>query len=480
MDLALSKHSVSTISPSDSISCREEPVIVPRRREYPPAPLVTKYGAPAVRPKEYPIEVLWNFEDCKYDEDACPSDSNPSRPSMVTAIRHRDGTMITQAEWKNIKATAHHCKQTYFWTYFFDEWLGVLQEMERQQPLLALCSGHWKAEHVLGLVLLSHSQTIQDATSTPSGRMRRKEVPKTGRARRQNNRELEGQPVSHTQLPALTLLAPSPDVTKRASYNISVEVDPSIDSLLAILTHEFSSIECGPELLEAMKLNSTFGSGSPSPATIAFIERIERADPSVPYLQEDDLGASWGHYQFTADSMTCGTTLTSWASIGHSDTALRLIAAAVKTCKIARHICCLDGIHVESYLSDAYLVNVLETIWALWKEAGGPVLKGKDVARSPASGPPHSRSHDHTEISISKPSCPNHFHETCTSLPEDENSKIDRPNTGNDAMLSYIRTLTVDEIYDWIKEHDLVVPRRRAKKDEWIAVITSADLVNRP
>lgn len=61
---------------------------------------------PGVRPQEYPVEILWNIEDCQIDIDVNLQDSNKSRPSMDRAVRHPDGTMISDSEWSAIKASA--------------------------------------------------------------------------------------------------------------------------------------------------------------------------------------------------------------------------------------------------------------------------------------------------------------------------------------------------------------------------------------
>jgi len=145
---------------------------------------------PATRPELYPFEVLWNAEDCKYDPDVKLSYSNPSRPSMEKAVRHADGTLISPGEWSAIRATARlvrldlinlppprylkdrrgknqlsHTK-TFFRTYFPKEWQNALGKMENQQPLLALCSAHWKADHVLGNALLTGAKASHEANDS--------------------------------------------------------------------------------------------------------------------------------------------------------------------------------------------------------------------------------------------------------------------------------------------------------------------------
>ena len=93
---------------------------------------------------------------------------------MEQAIHHADGNMISSGEWAAIKAmarvikmdllslptpTSRHAKdqkktKMYFRTFFHKEWANAITKMESQQPLLALCAAHWKADHVLGNTLL--------------------------------------------------------------------------------------------------------------------------------------------------------------------------------------------------------------------------------------------------------------------------------------------------------------------------------------
>lgn len=120
-----------------------------------------------------------------------------------------------------------------------------------------------------------------------------------------------------------------------------------------------------------MQGNPDFGRREPSPQTTTFLERIENADPNAPGLSEDDLGPSWGHWQFTAGGLTCATVLETWDHIGNTDIACRFIAAAIKTCRVARHLCFIQGNSGCSYLSDNYLQIMVDRLLELWSAAGG-------------------------------------------------------------------------------------------------------------
>ncbi len=124
----------------------------------------------AIHLEKYTVEVLWSLEDCRNDPDVGMSFTNQSRPSMEKAVQCLDGCMISATEWATIKRSActtsvdlmqlppaktQHCTQskTYFKTNFPNEWQAALEHMERDQLLLALCSFHWKADHVLANTL---------------------------------------------------------------------------------------------------------------------------------------------------------------------------------------------------------------------------------------------------------------------------------------------------------------------------------------
>lgn len=108
--------------------------------------------------------------------------------------------------------------------------------------------------------------------------------------------------------------------------------------------------------------------GEPSDDVVAFLDRIENADPNSPEIDDDDKGASWGHYQFTAASLTCRSVLLSWSSVGNPNIACRLIAGAIKTSRVARHLCHSYSLKPTSYLCDIYLSNVIEVLWELCKD----------------------------------------------------------------------------------------------------------------
>lgn len=135
--------------------------------------------------------------------------------------------------------------------------------------------------------------------------------------------------------------------------------------------HDFPHIKIAQDLLDCMETAPAFKSTTSSHDVLMFLARIDAANPNSVDISEDDNNTSWGHMQFTAGNLTCSSVLTSWASVGSCAIACNLLAAALKTCKIARHICFERNIKSSSYLSDVYLENVVEALWRLWTEAGG-------------------------------------------------------------------------------------------------------------
>ena len=120
-----------------------------------------------------------------------------------------------------------------------------------------------------------------------------------------------------------------------------------------------------------MAANPNFGGEEPAENMTSFLRRIDTADPNSTELSEDDTNASWGHSQFTARNLTWSTVLTSWKDVGNCKAACQLLAATIKTCKVARHLCYERQITAGTYLSDIYLDQIVDALWKIWKDAGG-------------------------------------------------------------------------------------------------------------
>lgn len=142
---------------------------------------------------------------------------------------------------------------------------------------------------------------------------------------------------------------------------------------LECLVEEYGSIKMAGPLMDRLNLLSTTPSAlypdqDPSENVAALILRIEAADPNCETISENDTNAGWGHYQFTAGSLTLSTVLTAWKDVGNVSTAFRLLAASIKTCRVARHMCFQRGLRPLSYISDIYLDRTVDTLWDLVKD----------------------------------------------------------------------------------------------------------------
>lgn len=119
-----------------------------------------------------------------------------------------------------------------------------------------------------------------------------------------------------------------------------------------------------------MNAQPSFKQGEPSQNLLALLERVQSTDPTSSDIDEDNMGPSWGHYQFTAGGLTLSNSLTTWQDIGSVAIAFKLIAAALKTCREARLMCA--GIStMGGFISDIYLEKTLDGLETCWVGAGG-------------------------------------------------------------------------------------------------------------
>lgn len=121
-----------------------------------------------------------------------------------------------------------------------------------------------------------------------------------------------------------------------------------------------------------MNAQPLFKQGEPSQNVIVLLERLQSTDPASPDIDEDNTLENWGHYQFTAGGLTLSSSLTTWEDVGSVAFALKLVAAALKTCKEVRLICTNAGLSTTGgFPSDIYLENTLDFLEKCWVKAGG-------------------------------------------------------------------------------------------------------------
>ncbi|KAF7964869.1 hypothetical protein HWV62_2087 [Athelia sp. TMB] len=179
----------------------------------------------------------------------------------------------------------------------------------------------------------------------------------------------------------------SDNVPTSANSPKPLAVDPSCKNLTNIVMLLQPPLECATltNLLDALEANSMFATSDPSPEFLEFLERIETADPQAfnETEDEDNLGSNWGHYQYTAGKLTLTSVIKTWASVGSPSYAIRLLAASLTTCNVARWLCRTHSVPPSCYLSDNYLAELAALLWSHWKAAGGPIMKGKDKYTEP-------------------------------------------------------------------------------------------------
>ncbi|GBE83672.1 hypothetical protein SCP_0507270 [Sparassis crispa] len=556
--------STSTLMPSDSVSHRGGTISQDSSIVSPPVPK-----------KTYSFTVLWNKEDCKKDDDVHITVANPEWIPMDQAVRHENGDLISSAEWHAIQTTARVVKnellslppprdrqyrnikrtKKVFKAAYPHEWEAAMLKMEKQQPLLALCSDHWKAEYIIGPMLLQqhkpdseldnddddvshistsatnthaseHGEISASMASQVSVANKRRRVHSTSSSKPKKkpvagvvSQHAEGRTSGPVATPALEpqLSLTSVPVTMPVEPQLSAignilaqvpsappsvvasVISPSVSGLTVKSAIDISFINVDPSI---ENLIDALSSSHPDLiSVITFIERIENADPNSPDLSEDDLGTAWGHYQFTAGSMTSSSTLVSWDGIG-SEAARRLIAASIKTCKVARHVCFVSGIKMNAYLSDAYLETTVEILWRLWKAAGGPVVKGKGkaftssdsrtmstadaIASIPDSSAATLTPSATTLVNVSQPSANIGLSMNSDSCPSNSSGSGKPMANSNSDPRAYITSLNRDELFEWIIDRKLAVNMKlgkkssSVKKDKLVSIILSAEVTAQP
>jgi hypothetical protein len=114
---------------------------------------------------------------------------------------------------------------------------------------------------------------------------------------------------------------------------------------------------------------TNFEAHEPSDDVVALLNRLDSADPDAPDIDDDDSNENWGHAQFTAGGLTIWLSLVNWEAVGSTSTAFKLIAAAIRTSKVARALCAVRGRSATVYLADNYLELLFEQLECCWKGA---------------------------------------------------------------------------------------------------------------
>jgi hypothetical protein len=167
---------------------------------------------------------------------------------MQRVLRHEDGSMLAESEWKAIRQSAlivvrtnlyglnttapqaagRPRKKKYYKLFFMNEWVQALRQLEGLAPLVSLCSGEWKVDMTFGNVL-------QDEPSRPVPQVPSHSVPPSrsstpssvGPASRVGPAFCSGSPFSHVS-PASRAGPVSSHVTSHTAPASSVSTSSSV------------------------------------------------------------------------------------------------------------------------------------------------------------------------------------------------------------------------------------------------------------
>ncbi|KAH9041278.1 hypothetical protein EDB85DRAFT_2139949 [Lactarius pseudohatsudake] len=440
--------------------------------------------------------------------------------------------------------------KTLVWKFFPDEYDQAILELEAEQKVLRLCSAHWKADAVVtkvfqrietkavaaaaGSAASLHSNFSDNLyPSAPTASIpRNQEVapmnvakralelspgpksPSASHAQKRSKDDLiSGQRTVGTKgflnesqrsaprkitpafLNRIEMVPAEPAPTKLRLLH----VDPSADNLIAILTTSFPSLTDAPRLLRSMNAQSSFKQSEPSEQVATLLDRVQFVDPSSPDIDEDNACQGWGHEQFTAGGVTLSSSLTSWQEVGNVATALKLVAAAIKTCQEARLMCKNAGTPKTSgFISDIYLEKTLECLESCWVGAGGVITSQKrlppipttpsyrDVAMSPPPRGPVSPPPRVPMIKIKRPAPVIGIAASNTpEVPAGANSTNHQPaastgptglDEGARADSASLKLLQVHELQALFSDNNVSAPKSKRKDDLIAAIVISPEL----
>ncbi|KAF8257699.1 hypothetical protein EI94DRAFT_1708721 [Lactarius quietus] len=136
-----------------------------------------------------------------------------------------------------------------------------------------------------------------------------------------------------------------------------VSFEPTAENLVASLISQFPSLTSAPCLLKSMDAQPMFKQSMLSEQVTALLERVQFADPTVPNINKDNVGQSWGHYQFTAGGISPSSFLTSWEDVGNVATAFKLFEG-------------MSG-STAGFISNIYLEQILNCLEKCWTDTSG-------------------------------------------------------------------------------------------------------------
>ncbi|KAG5649733.1 hypothetical protein H0H81_002262 [Sphagnurus paluster] len=234
----------------------------------------------------------------------------------------------------------------------------------------------------------------------------------------------------------------------RPDINIKfINVDPSIDNLKVAITQDLK-ISCGVQLLDAMLAKSDLMPSLPPLAQLKdLLTQIETADPANPLFSEDDIN--------THD--------VTWNNIGSIDITCRLLAACIKTCKVAWFLCFEKNITASGYVADHYLQTIVENLWKDWK----PTEQSE-----PAPGPANSTT-TQAEPSTSDQHVQQLDPATANTSSENASALLSIATNSDAAIRDQLKA---NNLKTWVVEHGITMTSKKTAptKEELIIAILNA------
>ncbi|KAJ2925676.1 hypothetical protein H1R20_g11417, partial [Candolleomyces eurysporus] len=148
-----------------------------------------------------------------------------------------------------------------------------------------------------------------------------------------------------------------------------IEVGNSVSDIRSETITIKSLPECTNLLLRAFEVEEDQNPIDPSDVVRQLLTRLQGADPNDPSLSPDNNNSNFGHWHFTAGSITISTALDRWESVGSVAFACQLIAAALRIVKIARHVCFNRNVARDNLISEVYIGILFEKLWKIWENS---------------------------------------------------------------------------------------------------------------
>ncbi|KAF8262007.1 hypothetical protein EI94DRAFT_1809450 [Lactarius quietus] len=274
-----------------------------------------------------------------------------------------------------------------------------------------------------------------------------------------------------------------------------VSVLPPVKNIIANLISQFPSLTNAFSLITSMNSQPSFKQGEPSVEVAALLKHIQYTDPNSPDIDEDNWGQSWGHYQFMAGGLSPLSSLTTWQKIGNVNTALKLVAAALKTCQDARAMCANAGApKMSGSISDIYLEQILDCLEKCWGIAGGAIASRIPVV--PITPPHHDNAMSGFKIKL-KP-LPLNADNAITTAPEPPNEPPTTMSTvhqqpavdteltqepsavlhkGACANAISLKLLQIMELLAWANDNKLTIPKLKRKDDIIVAIVQTPEFI---